>query len=312
MILHVLHVKNGHCTIVDHGSRKTLIDIHKLAESEMAEEQGGLFEKVVKSSPGGYVHKASDPVAYWEKFFGTTLAFRTIITHPDKDHIKGFNELCDTIGTVNLWMPTRHIDTIPDSDDGNRIRAIVDGKEEGVTFIEPKRGSDNRYFGTGDSDWDQIEILHPANSHQSESSNQGSYLIKIHYGVSSVIIGGDAEQETFKWLLDKYPDDLKCTVFVASHHGRQSGWPGKDVMEQMNPLMVLIPKGKIESKDSALGNYQRVIGAERYLTTSYAGNIRVTLNKQDDINLFECERSTVNKELNEMLKKARKLRIQNV
>lgn len=311
MKLHLLHVKNGFTAIIEHVKRKTLIDINKLSESDRQEE-GALLESFEKSSAAGYVHKATNPISYWQNKFGTDSAFRTIITHPDKDHIRGFNEFVDTVGTTNLWMPTKHINTIPEDVDGDRIKMIVEGKESGVTFIEPTRGSDTSFFGTGDADWDQIEILHPTDTYQSETTNQGSYLIKINHGKSSILVGGDTEQETFKWLLEYHPDELKCTVFIASHHGRQSGWPGKDVMEHMNPLMVLIPKGKIASKDSAINNYARVLGNDRYLTTSYAGNIRITVNKDDDISILECERDYVNKNLSDMLESARILREKDV
>lgn len=95
------------------------------------------------------------------------------------------------MGIQVLWISTRHIDTITDSEDGKRIKAIVSGRESNSKFIEPMRGSDNRYFGLGRAEWDQIEVLHPASSHKSDSSNQGSYLLKILYGKSSLIIGGD-------------------------------------------------------------------------------------------------------------------------
>jgi len=57
MIIHVLHVKNGHYTIIKHGSRMSLIDISKLSESEMALEREGKaregkgFSKHVKRFP---------------------------------------------------------------------------------------------------------------------------------------------------------------------------------------------------------------------------------------------------------------------
>lgn len=308
MKIHTLHVKNGHCTIIEHVKRKTLIDMHKLSESdrvEETEESGALYES---ASAGGYVFKATNPIEYWRSKIGGS-AFRAIITHPDQDHIRGFKEFYDSVGTTNVWMPTKHRDTMPDSDDGKLLGEIIDGKVQGVTFIEPKRGADNEFFGVKETDWDQIQVLHPASSYESESSNQGSYLIKINYGASSVIVGGDAEEETFKWLFEKYPEELKCTVFIASHHGRQSGWPGKEIIQHMNPLMVVIPKGKILPKDSALGNYRLALGNERFITTSYAGNVRITLNKyKDDIAEFECERAFVNNQLADILKTARELR----
>lgn len=307
MKIHTLHVKNGHCTIIEHEKRKTLIDIHKLSESEILEETESLTEKYSKESAGGYVYTATDPISYWIDKIGG-VAFRTIITHPDQDHIRGFKEFFDSVGMKVLWMPTKHRDTIPNSDDGKLINSIIDGKVSEATFIEPKRGSDNQFYGVKESDWDQIRILHPASSYGSESSNEGSYLLKICYGTSSVIIGGDTEKETFEWLYEKYPDELKCTVLIASHHGRQSGWPGKEIIQHMNPLMVVIPKGKILPKDSAIENYRRALGNERFLTTSYAGNIRITLTKYDDISLFECERTYVNEQLKETLKVARGLR----
>jgi beta-lactamase superfamily II metal-dependent hydrolase len=307
MLIHILHVKNGQCVIIEHEKRTTMIDIHKLSESDRNEEILEAASMFQKETAGGYVYKATNPIDYWKSRIGGS-AFRIIITHPDHDHVRGFKEFYENISTTNLWMPTSHIDTIPNTDDGDLIKNIVNGNVDGVTFIEPKRGSNNMYFGTGESDWDQIQILHPASSYVAESSNQGSYLIKINYGESSIIIGGDTEKETFEWLYEKYPEELKCTVFIASHHGRQSGWPGKELIQHMNPLMVVIPKGKILPKDSALGNYRNALGSERFITTSYAGNVRIKLNKYDEVDLFECERTHVNDQLPSMVAKARVLR----
>ncbi|MBY0148847.1 hypothetical protein [Neobacillus niacini] len=307
MLIHTLHVKNGQCVMVEHEKRTTMIDIHKLSESDRAEEILIESDRFVKETAGGYVYTATNPINYWNSRIGGS-AFRTIITHPDHDHVRGFKEFYENVGTTNLWMPTSHIATLPNTDDGDLIKRIVGGKVSGVTFVEPKRGSNNMYFGTEEYDWDQIQILHPAASYAAESSNQGSYLIKISYGKSSVIIGGDTEKETFEWLYEKYPDELKCTIFIASHHGRQSGWPGKKVLQHMNPLMVVIPKGKILPKDSALGNYREALGSERFITTSYAGNVRIKLSRNDEVALFECERDYVNKQLPSMLAKARELR----
>lgn len=311
MLIHTLHVKNGQCVIIEHDKRTTMIDIHKLSESERNEEileSAYIFQK---ETAGGYVYAATNPIDYWKsRIVGP--AFRTIITHPDQDHVRGFREFYEKVGTTNLWMTTSHIDTLPATDDGEFIKRIVNGKLNGVTFIEPKRSSNNLYFGTKETDWDQIQILHPASSYVAESTNQGSYLIKINYGASSVIIGGDTEKETFEWLYKEHPDELKCTIFIASHHGRQSGWPGKEIIQHMNPLMVVIPKGKILPKDSALGNYRNALGSERFITTSYAGNVRIKLSKNDDVELFECERYYVNSQIPSILAKARNLRINNI
>jgi competence protein ComEC len=307
MLIHTLHVKNGQCIIIEHEDRTTMIDINKLSESDRTAEISEAVIEYQNETAGGYVYKATNPIEYWNLFIGNS-AFRTIITHPDQDHVRGFREFYEKVGTINLWMPTSHMDTLPKGGDGDLIKNIINGIVDGVTFIEPKRGSNSKYFGTTEYGWDQIQILHPTDSYEAESTNQGSYLIKINFGSSSVIIGGDTEKETFEWLYEKYPDELKCTIFIASHHGRQSGWPGKKIIQHMNPLMVVIPKGKILPKDSAIGNYRNTLGSERFITTSYAGNVRIKLNTNDEVDLFECERDYVNNQLKNMLTKARELR----
>ena len=269
------------------------------------------LEEMIKFalSEGGHAGKPTSPVEYWKQYFGRELSFRAIITHPDRDHFKGIKEFYDRIGIQNLWIPTDHKDKLSnDNEDEKFINDVISGRIN-VKFVEPKRGDDREFYGVSNPDWDNIQILHPAKAYEAETCNRGSYLLKIHNGKSSVIIGGDSEPETYEWLLDKYSDELSCTVFVASHHGRQSGWPGKDVMEAMNPLMVVISKGYIDDKDSAVDNYKRVLGNDRVLTTSYTSNLRVQLSQfYDDIDTIECDREYVNELLPERLQNARELR----
>src|SRR5262245_31630996 len=102
--IHLLNTKPGDCTIIQHASdRVTMVDIcdgndivfpwQQVAHSPVQRGQQGNFRMCETST---------NPIAY-AKDLGIENLFRFILTHPDMDHMDGFNQLMNEIGTLNYW-----------------------------------------------------------------------------------------------------------------------------------------------------------------------------------------------------------------
>jgi beta-lactamase superfamily II metal-dependent hydrolase len=73
--VHFLNVGKGNCTIIDFpSSRMSMIDIDN---SRIKDDDDAL----------------TDPIDYYIKNFADRSLFRFILSHPDMDHLSGFDEL---------------------------------------------------------------------------------------------------------------------------------------------------------------------------------------------------------------------------
>ena len=107
--IHLLNVKDGDCTIFEHASgRSTMIDICA-GNIDIEEEilKASFAESFSLSKPkGNYAmcKKPTNPVNYFKDTLGRESLFRFIISHPDMDHLDGFNQLADCISITNLGV----------------------------------------------------------------------------------------------------------------------------------------------------------------------------------------------------------------
>jgi competence protein ComEC len=81
----------------------------------------------------------------------------------------------------------------------------------------------------------------------------------VHYGNHTILYGGDLEEKGWELLLSKdyFIDWLKISdVFIASHHGRESGFSSK-IFEYCKPKLTIIYDGRF-SDTSATDRYVSV------------------------------------------------------
>lgn len=320
MKIHFLYVGNGNTIIVEHPSgRISLVDLYC---SSYAFEAPLLRDFLLRGpSYQGYsileilekrAHEPppTNPIEYWRNYFGYEPAFRFILTHLDEDHYKGIEQFATEIGFINFWSTGIGIDGLSNSSDSRFLKRLINGEVDGIVSLKLFAGANSQYYGLSNPTWDWIEILYPPKEIKTKEPNIASYILKFHYGNSSLIVSGDAPPSAFEEIFEQAPYKLQCTIFVAPHHGRETSYVGSKILEKMNPLLVIISKGSVDENDDGTQKYRNILGSQRVWTTRYFGNIVLELTPRNDIQSIYTERYTVQAQINLIL--ARILRLKEI
>ena len=286
--IHLLNVKNGDCTIFEHSSgRKTMIDICA-GNIEVESQAIETFREALSiSKPKGNYQMCSNPtnpIEYLKNTIGASSLFRFISTHPDMDHLDGFNRLANEISIENFWDSGAR-KSKPDfegspykEEDWDRYVKFRDGKEYGVNRISCLAGSRFKYANEDDvgGNGDRLHILAPdqklvddANETGDGDFNDCSYVILYRSSGGNVIIAGDAHDNTWEYILQNYEDDIKnCKFLLAPHHGRKSN-RDYSFLDTMKPKLTLFGCAPSEHLAYSAWNYRNL----DYFTQNQCGNM---------------------------------------
>jgi len=303
--IHFLNVGHGDCCIVEFidNSRVAMIDINRT--SEMDENSAreiyeslsiSLAARLLLASKSkitssmleraGYDIKLQDPIEYLHENRINNI-FRFISTHPHMDHLSGLYVLHKQIGFMNIWVVKnkyeQDMDELSESqkEDWNLYTKFRDTNEreiEGVTIVRPEEGSEAQYYKE-----DGIQILAP-NDHLKDGSdnnaNRISYVLLIKHRGRKILLPGDAEEETWKYLVENYKTELKnVDILKAAHHGRDSGYY-QPAVKLMSPTFTILSVGKKPETDAS-NKYRQY---SKYVwSTRWKGNIVFTINEDGEI-----------------------------
>ena len=208
---------------------------------------------------------------------------RFISTHPDEDHILGLKKYMNRVGINNFYCVENEATKKDETEDFKEYCSLRDGDKHfylyegcarrwmnmkneergssGINILWPK--TNNQYFK------DALE-----KAHNGESPNNISPIIKysLEDGVK-ILWFGDLEKD----FMANIKDDLEieeADIIFAPHHGRYSGKIPNEILEKINPKIIIIG----EAPSSNL-NY-------------YSGYNTITQNSAGDIT-FECEQNNV-------------------
>lgn len=208
---------------------------------------------------------------------------RFISTHPDEDHILGLKKYMNRVGINNFYCVENEATKKDETEDFKEYCSLRDGDKHfylyegcarrwmnmkneergssGINILWPK--TNNQYFK------DALE-----KAHNGESPNNISPIIKysLEDGVK-ILWFGDLEKD----FMENIKDDLEieeADIIFAPHHGRYSGKIPNEILEKINPKIIIIG----EAPSSNL-NY-------------YSGYNTITQNSAGDIT-FECEQNNV-------------------
>lgn len=303
--IHFLNVGHGDCCIIEFidNSRVAMIDINRTSEMDensakeiyeslstsLAAKLMLAMESKITSSMlvrAGYDIKLQDPIEYlYEK--GITKIFRFISTHPHIDHLSGLYELYNKIGFTNIWVIKNRyepdLDKLSESQKKDwelykKFRDADERRVEGVTIVRPEEGDQAQYY-----EEDGIQILAP-NEQLKEGSesnpNKMSYVLLIRHKGRKILLPGDAEKETWKYLVENYEDELKnIDILKAAHHGRDSGYY-QPAIKLMSPTYTIVSVGKKPETDAS-NKYRRY--SKHVWSTRWKGNIVFTINDDGKI-----------------------------
>lgn len=308
--VHILNVGHGDCIVVEFPSgRLTVVDINRSDQMDSASlmeiagqiepskaalnrilfENGLLDYRMLLEK--GYDIKLTDPVPYISSL--TRLSpnidniFRFISTHPHMDHLTGLSELNREIGITNAWVLhntySQDLSKLSESQkaDWAFYKSLRDNTQNGITVVRPL------FRETGDF-WtdDDITVLAPDYSllntaDNNDNANGMSYVLLIQYGHSKIILGGDAEEATWKYIVENFADAIKDVhLLKASHHGRDSGYY-QPAVELMNPVYTAVSVGKKPDTDAS-NKYRQY--CDHVVSTRWHGTLVFELDEFGSIN----------------------------
>lgn len=280
--VHFLTVGEGDCTIIEHNSgRVTMIDI--CGGNEVISKAETKLLEALQRPRGNFAmcKRPTNPIEYLQ-VHGIKRLFRFILTHPDMDHLDGFNALINTIPIINFWDSGARKEK-PDfegsgylEEDWDRYVKVRDGKEgtnvvsnlAGARFQfankkeENQQGGDGLYIATPSQ-----HMIEEAN--ESQEFNDASYIISYWSSGGKIIIPGDAHDGAWRYATDHHKDDIESSSFLlAPHHGRNSDM-SFDFLGVVQPEASLL--GCAPSKDLAYDAWRN--RNLYYFTQNQAGNV---------------------------------------
>lgn len=236
-----------------------------------------LFEKA------GIKKSITDPIEYIN-MLGYSGVFRFIQTHPHADHFTGMNALFEAKSVYNIWCVKNNFDVdeskLSDNQKADwkllkKFRDTSLRKVDGTTIVRPMSNESRNFW-----DEDNITVLSPTTdliklAEEKNNKNIMSYVLLIKHAGHKFIFGGDAERETWEYILENFEDEIRdVTVLDASHHGRDNGYY-QPAVKVMNPVYVVVSVGKKPSTD-ATNKYRQY--SDNVWSTRYKGNIVFTIN----------------------------------
>lgn len=282
--VHLLNVSPGDCTVIQHASgRVTMMDICGGNQRLDEEVRKSVAMEALASKPRGNFRMCegcADPISYL-RTIGVASLFRFILSHPDMDHMDGFDRLFDEFAVNNFWdsgspRPKPDFGAGPyREEDWDRYELVRDGQEPGTGSKVRQAG--NRFsFANEDGEGgggDCLTILAPTQDMLDDPDfeddvNEGSYVISYRSG-GKIVLPGDAHDNAWEHVIENYREDVEdCGFLLAPHHGRDSG-RSYDFLDVTRPKLTLI--GCSPSKHIDYGQWTRR-GLE-YITANQAGNV---------------------------------------
>ena len=196
----------------------------------------------------------TNPLDYLSKKLGLTDIWRFILSHPDMDHLDGFDTLLEQFHVQNFWDSGANRKK-PDfsnyggykEEDWDRYARVVARNEPGTKSITIRAGDSFKYANeddTGRDSGDQLYILAPNQElidegNRTQDFNDASYVILHNSPIGKVLLAGDAHDATWEYVLDRYEAYVSdVALLIAPHHGRKSG-RSYGFLDCVNPKLTL-------------------------------------------------------------------------
>lgn len=208
---------------------------------------------------------------------------RFISSHPDEDHLLGLDLLDQHLAIVNFYCVKNSATKEDETDDFKKYCELRDSDKafniyKGCTrkwmnLNDETRGSSGIIVHWPDMTNKEFKTA-LKNAEEGLSPNNISPIIEYSCSGGNFIWMGDLETEFMENIAEALSLP-KTTVLFAPHHGRDSGKVPAELLEEMDPVLIVIGEAP-----SAHLNY-------------YAGYDTITQNLAGDI-IFDCGSDYIN------------------
>lgn len=165
-----------------------------------------------------------------------------LLTHPDLDHYGGCQEVLARFDVGKI------VSTGIGKGESTRWQAYdVATLDEGAEFVIVEKedvwevGSSTIHFLYPDHNL-VVDAKIPGEEKQ-PNANDGSVVMRLSYGDTSVLLTGDAEKDLEEYLIETYGDQLDVDILKAGHHGSDSS-SIVDFLDIVTPDHTIISAGK--------------------------------------------------------------------
>ena len=285
--IHFLNVNQGDCILLEHNSgRLTIFDI---SAGNIERERSGFAEFRsewhIKSAKGNYrmCQHPTNPLDYLTNL-GVSDIWRFILSHPDMDHLDGFNSLLDEFRVQNFWNSGAKKEK-PDFSkysgykeaDWDRYAKVISNGEPGTNSLLVQAGAEFKYANKDDTQngvGDALHILAPDQElidegNRTQDFNDASYVVLYRSAIGKVLLAGDAHDATWEFVKEHYKSDVSdVALLIAPHHGRKSG-RSYEFLDYVNPKLTFFGCAPSENLAYDPWNYRNLT----HLTNNQCGCI---------------------------------------
>ena len=285
--VHFLNVNDGDCIVLEHDSRR--LTVFDISAGNSKNAQQPLVEALAKGrfgvAPGNFqmCGKATNPIDYIQGLTDGDV-WRFVLSHPDMDHLDGFNALLNRFRVLHFWDSGARR-TKPDfggtsrfnEQDWDRYARVIDGREEGTQVVQVKAGAKFKFANQGDSLvdlGDSLSIVSPNASlidkaNRVQKFNDASYVVLYESPIGKILLTGDAHDETWEHIGKHYKSEVSdVTLLMAPHHGRKSDRSYR-FLDYVRPKLTLFGCAPSEHLAYDAWNYRKL----RHITNNQCGSI---------------------------------------
>ena len=285
--IHFLNVNQGDCIILEHDSgRVTVFDV---SAGNIERQGNALYEALrganITPAKGNYkmCQHPTNPLDYLNKL-NVKEIWRFILSHPDMDHLDGFNALLNEFKVLHFWDSGAKKKK-PDfssyggykEEDWDRYAEVIAGHEPGTRSIQVQAGEKFKYANKDDSEGgigDALHILAPDQElidegNETQDFNDASYVVLFRSAIGKVLLTGDAHDATWEYVKNNYEEEVSnVDLLIAPHHGRKSG-RSYQFLDYVNPKLTLFGCAPSEHLAYDAWNYRNLV----HITNNQCGCI---------------------------------------
>lgn len=181
---------------------------------------------------------------------------RFISTHPDEDHIKGIDKFDEIVGIYNFYCVENNANKNEETDNFKKYKELsISDKKYYVS-----KGCQRRWMNLSDKErkCSGINFLWPI----LDNKDFQEALEKVKEGtgfnnISPVFTYSIENGAIFMWMgdlekdfLEKIKDEIdwcEVDILFAPHHGRDSGKVPEDVLQKINPKIIVVGEAPSEN-----------------------------------------------------------------